>query len=86
MRVIWASSCRAVMPSGTRKNGSASMLVVIIASSWSCSLGCQSRWGVGVMFAVMAREKLSQASYCELESPMPARICGKILSSGHFHA
>ena len=42
---------------------SASRLVVRSAWSFSCSDGSKSRWGLGVMFGVMAREKLSQASY-----------------------
>ena len=45
-------------------------------SKISCSLGWPGRCGLGVPFAVMAREKLPQASYWEFSSPMPVRICG----------
>ena len=51
------------------------------ASSRSCSLASQVRWGLGVMFAVIAREKLSRASYWLFASPIPARICGCVATT-----
>ncbi len=69
------------MSSATRTMGSESMLRVSIASSMSCSLGSQSRCGLGVMFGVIARLKVSQASYWELASPIPGSICGWVATT-----
>ena len=82
MRATCASVWRAVMPSGTRSAGSASRLRgehrvehVLLARAR------HARCGLGVMFGVMAREKLSQTSYCELASPIPGSSCGCVATT-----
>ena len=81
MRNIWASVRRAVSPGATRTVGSSSRPVPMVVSSISCSPGSYSMCGLGVMAGVMARLKLSQASYCEFESPSPASSCGWVAST-----
>ena len=71
-----AAVCRAVIPGPTVTAGGSSSRRSAMASSMSCSVGSQSRCGLGVPLGVIARLKLPNTSYSELASPIPGSSCG----------